>query len=142
MKIIQLVKLSLVELSNFKRKRVAAFRKNLIEMSELEIKHARVSIQIKPTTLFFQVISQFTVSVSSNRWVCFMVLILWNVGGSHLLEYLVHCKPKIFNFLMIYCFWEKHSCCNYPISLKSLQPHFKEPVLIICEHIHHTIICS
>lgn len=42
---------SFVELSNFKRKRVAAFRKNLIEMSELEIKHARVSIQIKPTTL-------------------------------------------------------------------------------------------
>lgn len=41
---------SFVELSNFKRKRVAAFRKNLIEMSELEIKHARVSIQIKPTT--------------------------------------------------------------------------------------------
>lgn len=32
-----------VELVNFKRKRVAAFRKNLIEMSELEIKHARVS---------------------------------------------------------------------------------------------------
>lgn len=31
------------ELVNFKRKRVAAFRKNLIEMSELEIKHARVS---------------------------------------------------------------------------------------------------
>ncbi|KAL6089020.1 hypothetical protein STEG23_031158, partial [Scotinomys teguina] len=29
------------ELVNFKRKRVAAFRKNLIEMSELEIKHAR-----------------------------------------------------------------------------------------------------
>lgn len=33
-----------VELVNFKRKRVAAFRKNLIEMSELEIKHARVSV--------------------------------------------------------------------------------------------------
>ncbi|XP_073648688.1 sorting nexin-5 isoform X3 [Tursiops truncatus] len=31
------------ELINFKRKRVAAFRKNLIEMSELEIKHARIS---------------------------------------------------------------------------------------------------
>lgn len=37
-------KLSFVELINFKRKRVAAFRKNLIEMSELEIKHARVSL--------------------------------------------------------------------------------------------------
>ena len=36
--------LSFVELINFKRKRVAAFRKNLIEMSELEIKHARVSL--------------------------------------------------------------------------------------------------
>jgi hypothetical protein len=33
-----------IELINFKRKRVAAFRKNLIEMSELEIKHARVSV--------------------------------------------------------------------------------------------------
>eukprot|EP00069_Balaena_mysticetus_P006765 bmy_18921T0 len=31
------------ELINFKHKRVAAFRKNLIEMSELEIKHARTS---------------------------------------------------------------------------------------------------
>lgn len=43
-------KLSFAELINFKRKRVAAFRKNLIEMSELEIKHARVSVflQIKP----------------------------------------------------------------------------------------------
>uniref|UniRef100_A0A6I8P137 Sorting nexin 5 n=1 Tax=Ornithorhynchus anatinus TaxID=9258 RepID=A0A6I8P137_ORNAN len=31
------------ELISFKRKRVSAFRKNLIEMSELEIKHAKVS---------------------------------------------------------------------------------------------------
>ncbi|XP_021110761.1 sorting nexin-5 isoform X2 [Heterocephalus glaber] len=34
------------ELVNFKRKRVAAFRKNLIEMSELEIKHARNNISL------------------------------------------------------------------------------------------------
>ncbi|XP_016001588.1 sorting nexin-5 isoform X1 [Rousettus aegyptiacus] len=34
------------ELSNFKRKRVAAFRKNLIEMSELEIKHARNNVSL------------------------------------------------------------------------------------------------
>lgn len=32
-----------VELISFKRKRIAAFRKNLIEMAELEIKHAKVS---------------------------------------------------------------------------------------------------
>ena len=32
------------ELINFKWKRVAAFRKNLFEMSELEIKHARKSV--------------------------------------------------------------------------------------------------
>ncbi|KAK7815812.1 hypothetical protein U0070_025272 [Myodes glareolus] len=34
------------ELVNFKRKRVAAFRKNLIEMSELEIKHARNNVSL------------------------------------------------------------------------------------------------
>ncbi|KAF6089451.1 sorting nexin 5 [Phyllostomus discolor] len=34
------------ELNNFKRKRVAAFRKNLIEMSELEIKHARNNVTL------------------------------------------------------------------------------------------------
>ncbi|KAB1262279.1 Sorting nexin-5 [Camelus dromedarius] len=34
------------ELISFKRKRVAAFRKNLIEMSELEIKHARNSVSL------------------------------------------------------------------------------------------------
>lgn len=34
------------ELINFKRKRVAAFRKNLIEMSELEIKHARNNVSL------------------------------------------------------------------------------------------------
>lgn len=38
--------LSFVELINFKRKRVAAFRKNLIEMSELEIKHARNNVSL------------------------------------------------------------------------------------------------
>lgn len=51
MKIVQLLLVnSFAELINFKRKRVAAFRKNLIEMSELEIKHARVSVflHIKP----------------------------------------------------------------------------------------------
>ncbi|KAK2082222.1 Sorting nexin-5 [Saguinus oedipus] len=34
------------ELINFKRKRVAAFRKNLVEMSELEIKHARNNVSL------------------------------------------------------------------------------------------------
>lgn len=33
----------LVELTSFKGRRVVAFRKNLIEMAELEIKHAKVS---------------------------------------------------------------------------------------------------
>uniref|UniRef100_A0A8D0G961 Sorting nexin 5 n=1 Tax=Sphenodon punctatus TaxID=8508 RepID=A0A8D0G961_SPHPU len=32
------------ELVNFKRKRISAFRKNLIEMTELEIKHAKNSV--------------------------------------------------------------------------------------------------
>ncbi|XP_048371353.1 sorting nexin-5 isoform X2 [Sphaerodactylus townsendi] len=32
------------ELNNFKRKRIAAFRKNLIEMTELEIKHAKNNV--------------------------------------------------------------------------------------------------
>ena len=39
-------KLCFVELINFKRKRVAVFRKNLIEMSELEIKHARNNVSL------------------------------------------------------------------------------------------------
>nr|XP_035154310.2 sorting nexin-5 isoform X2 [Callithrix jacchus] len=34
------------ELINFKRKRVAAFRKNLVEMSELEIKHAKNNVSL------------------------------------------------------------------------------------------------
>uniref|UniRef100_A0A5F8H524 Sorting nexin 5 n=1 Tax=Monodelphis domestica TaxID=13616 RepID=A0A5F8H524_MONDO len=34
------------ELISFKRKRVAAFRKNLIEMSELEIKHAKNNVSL------------------------------------------------------------------------------------------------
>lgn len=32
-----------IELTSFKGRRVVAFRKNLIEMAELEIKHAKVS---------------------------------------------------------------------------------------------------
>uniref|UniRef100_A0A2I3GQ16 Sorting nexin/Vps5-like C-terminal domain-containing protein n=1 Tax=Nomascus leucogenys TaxID=61853 RepID=A0A2I3GQ16_NOMLE len=42
----QLSKSAKEELINFKRKKVAAFRKNLIEMSELEIKHARNSVSL------------------------------------------------------------------------------------------------
>ncbi|XP_054830488.1 sorting nexin-5-like [Eublepharis macularius] len=34
------------ELNNFKQKRVAAFRKNLIEMTELEIKHAKNNVSV------------------------------------------------------------------------------------------------
>uniref|UniRef100_A0A3B4BA84 PX domain-containing protein n=1 Tax=Periophthalmus magnuspinnatus TaxID=409849 RepID=A0A3B4BA84_9GOBI len=34
------------ELTNFKGRRVVAFRKNLIEMAELEIKHAKVSVEM------------------------------------------------------------------------------------------------
>lgn len=36
-----------LELITFKQKRIAAFRKNLIEMTELEIKHAKVSDLLK-----------------------------------------------------------------------------------------------
>lgn len=35
--------LVLIELTSFKGRRVVAFRKNFIEMAELEIKHAKVS---------------------------------------------------------------------------------------------------
>lgn len=35
-----------VELTSFKARRVVAFRKNLIEMTELEIKHAKVRMRI------------------------------------------------------------------------------------------------
>lgn len=34
-----------IELTGFKARRVVAFRKNLIEMAELEIKHAKVSLE-------------------------------------------------------------------------------------------------
>uniref|UniRef100_A0A8C4DAU4 Sorting nexin 5 n=1 Tax=Dicentrarchus labrax TaxID=13489 RepID=A0A8C4DAU4_DICLA len=37
------------ELTSFKGRRVVAFRKNLIEMAELEIKHAKVSSTLQPT---------------------------------------------------------------------------------------------
>lgn len=37
----------LPELTGFKGRRVVAFRKNLIEMAELEIKHAKVSSTIQ-----------------------------------------------------------------------------------------------
>lgn len=40
----------LIELTSFKGRRVVAFRKNLIEMAELEIKHAKVSSIIQPTS--------------------------------------------------------------------------------------------
>lgn len=33
-----------LELLDFKTRRVAAFKKNLIELTELEIKHAKVSV--------------------------------------------------------------------------------------------------
>lgn len=36
------------ELTSFKGRRVVAFRKNLIEMAELEIKHAKVSAHRLP----------------------------------------------------------------------------------------------
>lgn len=34
-----------IELTGFKARRVVAFRKNLIEMAELEIKHAKVPLE-------------------------------------------------------------------------------------------------
>lgn len=39
----------LTELTSFKGRRVVAFRKNLIEMAELEIKHAKVNGTEQPT---------------------------------------------------------------------------------------------
>lgn len=33
-----------VELIDFKTRRVAAFRKNLVELAELELKHAKVTV--------------------------------------------------------------------------------------------------
>uniref|UniRef100_A0A2K5J919 Sorting nexin/Vps5-like C-terminal domain-containing protein n=1 Tax=Colobus angolensis palliatus TaxID=336983 RepID=A0A2K5J919_COLAP len=42
----QLSKSAKEELINFKQKKVAAFRKNLIEMYEMEIKHARNSVSL------------------------------------------------------------------------------------------------
>lgn len=43
----QLDTVFLIELTSFKGRRVVAFRKNLIEMAELEIKHAKVSGTLK-----------------------------------------------------------------------------------------------
>uniref|UniRef100_A0A8C0PCD7 Sorting nexin n=1 Tax=Canis lupus familiaris TaxID=9615 RepID=A0A8C0PCD7_CANLF len=88
------------ELINFKRKRVAAFRKNLIEMSELEIKHARVSVflQIKPETLGFPLPKLFPSSPYQCHWadgVSFVVLISCDIGGSYLLEYFFLLQTKI-----------------------------------------------
>uniref|UniRef100_A0A8C3G7I9 Sorting nexin n=1 Tax=Cyclopterus lumpus TaxID=8103 RepID=A0A8C3G7I9_CYCLU len=40
------------ELTSFKGRRVVAFRKNLIEMAELEIKHAKVSSPIQPRDFY------------------------------------------------------------------------------------------
>uniref|UniRef100_A0A2K6D4Y4 PX domain-containing protein n=1 Tax=Macaca nemestrina TaxID=9545 RepID=A0A2K6D4Y4_MACNE len=45
-KLAELSKSAKEELINFKRKKVAAFRKNLIEMSEMEIQHARNSVSL------------------------------------------------------------------------------------------------
>lgn len=44
-----------LELLDFKTRRVAAFKKNLIELTELEIKHAKVSIML----LFFELYLNF-----------------------------------------------------------------------------------
>ena len=39
------------ELIDFKTRRVAAFRKNLVELAELELKHAKVSVTLKLNNL-------------------------------------------------------------------------------------------
>lgn len=44
-----------LELMDFKTRRVAAFKKNLIELTELEIKHAKVSAML----LFFELYLNF-----------------------------------------------------------------------------------
>lgn len=41
-----------LELLDFKTRRVAAFKKNLIELTELEIKHAKVSVMLFVLVVF------------------------------------------------------------------------------------------
>lgn len=47
-----LLNLTLPELRDFKGRRVAAFKKNLIELAELELKHAKVGGQEACTRTF------------------------------------------------------------------------------------------
>ncbi|CAG2177175.1 unnamed protein product [Oppiella nova] len=44
-------KLAKQELTDFKTRRVAAFRKNLVELAELELKHSRAEVQLLKTCL-------------------------------------------------------------------------------------------
>jgi hypothetical protein len=43
-----LLTLLCLELVEFKQRRVVAFKKNLIEVAELEVKHAKVSFKVLP----------------------------------------------------------------------------------------------
>lgn len=43
----------IIELMDFKTRRVTAFRKNLIELTELEIKHAKVKIFFNISFIIF-----------------------------------------------------------------------------------------
>lgn len=60
MKFIYLSCLKILELQNFKTRRVAAFKKNLIDLTDFEIKHAKVTILYYWKNIFLVfVISRF-----------------------------------------------------------------------------------
>ena len=52
----------IAELTDFKTRRVAAFRKNLVELAELELKHSKVgfiSINLMKTHISYDLIRNF-----------------------------------------------------------------------------------
>lgn len=57
--------LILTELTSFKGRRVVAFRKNFIEMAELEIKHAKVSSKVKEDAY---VLASFPFNAPRDKW--------------------------------------------------------------------------
>lgn len=62
-----------VELIDFKTRRVAAFRKNLVELAELELKHAKV-----PMSLWGQLPAE---SGEESPWVRVRVIIGLDLGS-------------------------------------------------------------
>lgn len=92
----------LIELTSFKGRRVVAFRKNLIEMAELEIKHAKVSSTIEPTA----------------AWSCYLLM---KCGGFNTNEELS------FNYLQghplyVYSRWSKIISYHYVAMMLWISP--------------------